>query len=203
VVTGTIRTDGTRLANADTMRVIAQPLSGRTGTGQMAAPVAGGGFTFDGLIGPYTFTADRLPAGWVVKSVLANGADVTDGQIEFRGAEQVDLQILLTDRLSELYGTVRADGRVVPRASVLVFPEDAARWTGASRSIRTTRTDRNGNFAIRALVPDQRYLAIAVEYLNDGDDQDPEFLQQMKSRAVIVPASSELNRLTDLTLVTR
>jgi hypothetical protein len=84
-----------------------------------------------------------------------------------------------------------------------VFPEDASRWTGASRSIRTARTDRNGDFAIRALVPDQRYLAIAVEYLNDGDDQDPEFLEQMKARAAILPASSDRNRTMDLTLVTR
>jgi hypothetical protein len=148
-------------------------------------------------------TFEGLPRGFALRSITANGADATDGQLEFRGTEYVDLQARLTNRLSELYGTVRAQGKAVPRASVVVFPEEASRWTGASRSIRTARTGRDGDFAIRELLPNQRYLVVAVEYLNDGEDQDAEFLLRMKPRASILPASTEQNRTMDLTLITR
>lgn len=202
-VAGSIRIDGTPRPGTDDLRIIAEPLSRRSGSGEVAAAVAADGFRFANLIGPYAFAMDRLPAGYTVKTIVANGRDVTDAAVEFRGGEHVDVQVELTNRLAELYGTVRDDGQGVANASVLVFPDDPARWTGSSRAIRTARTDRNGGFAIRGLLPDQRYLAVGVEYLNDGDDQDAEFLASMKARAIVIPASSDTNRITDLLLVRR
>jgi hypothetical protein len=38
-------------------------------------------------------------------------------------------------------------------------------------------------FKIRALPPDEQYLAVAVDYLEDGEGGDPEFLEQIKERA--------------------
>ena len=202
-VTGSVRIDGTPPANTGNLRIIAQPLGGRSGSGQMTAAVAADRFQLANLIGPYGFVVDPLPAGYALKTIVANGRDVTDIAIEFRGGDHVDVQVEVTNRLAELYGTVREDDQAVAQASVLVFPDDAARWTGSSRAIRTARTDQNGGFAIRGLLPDRRYLAVALEYLNDGDDQDAEFLASMKARATVIPASADVNRITDLMLVRR
>lgn len=200
---GRIVIEGSSRPSTEGMRLIAQPLGAMSGRAAVGAPVNAGAFQISGLIGPYALTFDGIPPGLAISSITANGSGVTNGSLEFRGSEFVDLQVTITNRLSELYGTVRNQGKAVPRASVLVFPDDPAGWTGASRTIRTARTDENGDFAIRALLTNQRYLVVAVEYLNDGDDQDPEFLQRMKPHVSVLAASTEQNRTMDLTLVTR
>ena len=202
-VAGTVKPEGTSRTSMAAIRIVAQPSSVRAGSGDIVAPVVADGFELEGLLGPYTIGVDRLPPGWVVKSITVAGTDVTDGMVDFRGSEYLDVQVLLTNRLAELYGTVRTNGRAAARAQVLVFPDDASRWTGTSRGIRTARADQNGGFAVRGLLPNRRYLAVAVDYLNDGEEQDPEFLQRMKPRGTVVAVTSDQNRTQDLTLVTR
>ena len=66
--------------------------------------------------------------------------------------------------------------------TVILFPEDSARWTDNVRSIRTTRPDQSGAFEFR-LIPAGDYLLAAVEYVQDGDWYDPEFLQGLREHA--------------------
>jgi hypothetical protein len=49
--------------------------------------------------------------------------------------------------------------------------------------VRTARTDDRGRFQIVGLPPDQRYLALALDYLEDGEEQDPQFLERIRGRA--------------------
>jgi hypothetical protein len=49
--------------------------------------------------------------------------------------------------------------------------------------LRTVRTDEQGAFRIAGLPGDERYLAVAVDYLEDGAGTDPEFLERMRERA--------------------
>ena len=94
---------------------------------------AAGTFELTGLIGAQVLRVDRLPSGWIVKSIRANGKDITDGAIDFRGSEQFNVQVVLTNRISELSGTVKANGQTVTSASVVLFPEDPALWVFPSR----------------------------------------------------------------------
>ena len=48
-----------------------------------------------------------------------------------------------------------------------------------------TLAQRDGAFEIKGL-PSGNYLAVAVEYLEEGQDRDPEFLRQMRSYATSV-----------------
>lgn len=203
MLTGSIATEGTGRPELSAIRALAQPAGSASGRGERAASVSRGVFQIGGLIGPYTISLEGLPQGFVLKSVSANGTDVTDVPLEFRGAEHIDMQVTLTSRRADLFGTVRAGGRGVPNASVVLFPDNPVRWTGASRSIRTARTDRDGLFAIRGLLANQRYLVAALEYLNDGEEQDPEFLGRIRPRASILGASPDQNRTIDLSIVTR
>lgn len=200
---GTLVNEGTARGSLDGIRIVAQPSGATAGRGPVAATVSGERFQLTGLAGPYTIDIDRLPSGYGVRSLTAAGVDVTDGSVDFRPGENVLGQLRVTNRLAELFGTVRAAGRPAPGVSILVFPADPARWTGASRAIRTARSDRNGAFAIRSLIPGQRYLAVAVDYLDDGDEQDPEFLRRMAPRASVLAAAADQNRILDLTLVPR
>jgi hypothetical protein len=84
-----------------------------------------------------------------------------------------------------------------------VFPDNAAQWAFPSRRVRQTRVDKNGLFRVRALPAGQRYLAVAVDYLEQGEFQDPEFLQRMKARATEITLGEGESRNIDLTVVER
>jgi hypothetical protein len=58
-------------------------------------------------------------------------------------------------------------------------------------------------YTVRALPPGQRYLAVAVDYLEQGEQQDPEFLERIRSRASSVSLSDGDQKALDLTLVKR
>jgi Carboxypeptidase regulatory-like domain len=162
-----------------------------------------GTFELTGLVGPQVLRVDRLPEGWFLKSIRANGTDVTDTTLEFRGSEVVSAQVVLTNRVSEISGAVRVNGQPAVDASVVLFPEDPTQWVFPSRRVRMARVDQNGVFRLRALPTGQRYLALAVDYLEQGEYQDPEFLQRMKARATSFTLSDGESKNLDLTLITR
>ena len=108
---------------------------------------------------------------------------------------------MLTNRISELSGTVKANGQTVTSASVVLFPEDPALWVFPSRRVRTVRVDQNGVFRASALPPGERYLALAVDYLEQGEFQDPLFLERMKGRGTAFSLNEGENKNLDLTLV--
>ena len=123
-----------------------------------------------------------MPDGWSLKSVLQSGVDVTDTGLQFRPGEDVDnVQIVLTTRTTTVSGQV-SDGKGLPAKdySVVVFPDDSARWVPMSRYIRTERPDQQGRFKVKGLPPGH-YLAAAVDSVENGQESDPEFLEQLRS----------------------
>jgi hypothetical protein len=162
-----------------------------------------GTFELSGLIGAQVLRVDRLPDGWVVKAIRANGRDITDTPLEFRGSETATVQVVLTNRISQVSGAVKANGQPVTPASVVLFPEDAAQWVFPSRRVRTVRVDQNGVFRAGSVPPGERYLAVAVDYLEQGEFQDPVFLERMRGRATAFSLTEGENKNLDLTLVER
>jgi len=86
---------------------------------------------------------------------------------------------------------------------VVVFPDDAAKWVFPSRFVKTARADQQGQFRIRALPADDRYLAVAVDYLEDGEGADPQFLEQIKNRATRFTLTDGESKSLDLKVVNR
>jgi hypothetical protein len=128
---------------------------------------------------------------------------VTDRILDFKGSEQVVAQVVLTNRISEVSGVVKVKGEPATTASVVLFPEDTAQWVFPSRRVRMIRVDQNGVFRLRALPPAERYLAVAVDYLQQGEFQDPEFLERMRARALAFTLADGESKNLDLTLIER
>jgi hypothetical protein len=186
-ITGTVVTDsGARVALGG-IRVTAPPMRAAQRNWMPRAQMADtGAFQLQGLMGPHSLRFEGLPNGWIVKSVTANGVDIADTALDFRSSEQVSVRVTLTDRVATLNGTIRGDSQARD-ASIVVFPDEPARWTVVSRYLRTARADDAGQFTIRGLPPHPRYLAAAVEYLDPGEHLDPEILEAL--RAVATPFS--------------
>ena len=119
------------------------------------------------------------------------------------GSEAANVQVVLTNRISGVSGSVKANGQPVTAASVVLFPEDQAQWVFPSRRVRTMRVDQTGVFRATAVPPGERYLAVAVDYLEQGEFQDPVFLERMRGRATAFSLSEGENKNLDLTLVER
>lgn len=164
-----------------------------------------GTFRVTGAHGQRLFRLNGLPPTWMLKAVTLNGDNITDKPIEFKGTEEITgLQILVTDRVTEVNGKVTdAKGEPTRDYTVIIFPEDSSKWGFPSRYIRSGRADQDGLFKIRALPSDEPYLAVAVDYLEDGEGGDPEFLQQMKERATRLSIGDGETKALDLKLITR
>ena len=65
----------------------------------------------------------------------------------------------------------------------MLFPDDPSKWAFPSRYVQSTRSREDGTFFVRALPPHDRYLAVAVDYLEDDEATDPEFLQAIRGAA--------------------
>ena len=164
-----------------------------------------GTFVLTGLTGQKFIRVNGLPQEWTLKAVMLNGVDVTDSALDFRGnTENSGLQIMVTDKVSDVNGKVTtARGEVTRDYTVVVFPDDPVKWTFPSRYVKTARADQQGQFRIRALPPEDRYLAVAVDYLEDGEGTDPQFLEQIKSRATRFTLADGEAKSLDLKVVNR
>jgi len=167
------------------MRVTAVAVDSAPGTFRQRAEVsANDTFQLDGLLGVYTLRFESIPSGWTIKSVTANGVDVSDSAMEFRPADRVSMRVELTDRITQVTGTVRSE-RQVSGATVVIFADEPSKWTGTSRFVKTARLTDQGQFTVSGLPPHQRYLAVAVDYIEPGEPQTAEFLQRAKAAASV------------------
>jgi hypothetical protein len=164
-----------------------------------------GAFELTGLIGERFVRVNGVPAAWTVQSMVLNGVDIIDTPVAFRPNDELrGLRVLLTDRVTEVTGKVATgDGALSRDYTVVLFPEDESRWTPPSRFVRSGRPDQDGLFKIRGLPPDSRYLAVAVNYLEEGEGADPEFLDRMRTIATRFGLGEGETRALDLTLVER
>lgn len=200
-VTGAVTAASGSLPSTAGIQVLARPMRG--GRTVQVTAARDGTFALAGLIGPYTLDVGRVPQGWVLESVVINGVDVTETAMEFRGTEQVTgVRVMLTDRLTEVRGTVTVRAQASADATVVVFPDDPARWASPARFVRTARSDPQGGFTIQGLPPGS-YLAVAVNYLQQGESQAREFLEAMRSRATPFTLAAGAQTAVDLRLVER
>jgi hypothetical protein len=159
-----------------------------------------------GLTGPIRLRVTGLPDDWAVKAMIMDGTDVTDSPITVRGGN-TPVRVVLTDRITEVSGIILQDARDArsdPREQyVVVFAADSAKWTYPSRFVRGVRTDAQGNFSVRGLPGNDRYLAVAVDYLEAGEADDPQFLERMRARATPVSLNEGERRTIELRPVPR
>ena len=143
--------------------------------------------TLNGLIGRQMLGVEGLPPEWMVRSIVINsGIDATDTPFEFRGEQNYTARIVLTDRVTDVGGAVTSGNAPARDATVVMFSDDPQKWTYPSRYVRTTTVEPDGRFRVRGLPPDERYLAVAVDYIEENEAQDADFLSGLRNRATAV-----------------
>jgi hypothetical protein len=164
-------------------------------------PVARDDWTFElnGLRGQGFIRAGSPTEGWQMKRVRREGVDVTDTPLDFSG-DIDDIEIQLTNRVTTVSGSVSTDrNELALDATVIVFAADDTKWGAHSRFIESARPDQHGQFRIRGLPPG-KYVAIAVEYLEPGDERDPDLLAEWRRHGTTLSLSGGETRTLDLKL---
>jgi protocatechuate 3,4-dioxygenase beta subunit len=192
IISSRVRFEGQPPPRLNTVRlVVAQPLRGQPSPNLLglargtAGPGAGyvgedGAFELQRVFGPARFQM-TLPDGWMVKSVTAEGREISDDLFELRSGEEIrNVEVVVTDQVSKLEGQLLdAKNQPLRDATVLIFSADRNKWFETSRSVRATRPDQQGKWQIRGL-PNGEYAAVALDYVEDRAWDDPEFLEGLQ-----------------------
>jgi protocatechuate 3,4-dioxygenase beta subunit len=156
-------------------------------------------FELNGLFEPRVLRVNA-PQGWMLKSVLLNGEDITDIPLDAAPGQTVSgVQVVLTDRVTEVNGRISdARNAAVTDATVVIFAADEGKWVYQSRFISAARPDQDGRFTIRGLPPYDNYLAVAVQGLEDGQAGDPDFLAKVRESGTRVSLKEGESRTLNL-----
>ena len=168
----------------------------------MAKVTETGEFEIDGLVGGRLFNLMSPPAGWKVKRVTRDGDDLTDRGYDFKPGEDVEgFEIVLTKRVQNVTGGVTTDkGEALKEYTVVVFAEDPEKWTlPSNRWTASGRPDQQGRFRFEQLPPGA-YLAIAVDYVADGEWMDPEWIARAAKKATRFTLDEGATKTLDLKL---
>lgn len=141
-----------------------------------------GTFVLRGLMGHRSIWVSGLPSGSTVDQVVARGLDITDDGItvdnNVSGAE-----VAVTTKPTVVTGAV-TDAKGGPTSSdVILYADDAKLWMKSSgRYVKTVRSDPERGFQLVGLPPG-RYLAVAIEELDENEWANPDNLEQLRTTA--------------------
>jgi hypothetical protein len=186
-ITGSVRFNGSAVPPAPedlggAIGIVLEPADARAGLSNAAGRVESSGqFATVGVPpGRYFVRIRSGLSGWTLQAVLANGRDASVVPVDISD-DLGGVQIVFTDRPSELSGQVTWEGSSPEGATVLVFPADSSAWVGygsQSRRLSSARVDQQGHFKVTAL-PAGDYLAVAIPDKMANDWQDPKFLESL------------------------
>ena len=156
------------------------------------------------LFGAAQLRVAGLPDGWVVKAIHHDGRDVTDEALELASGEEMkDVQITITDKVSTVAGQLTdAKGAPVVDGTVILFVDDTQKWTDSSRWVRAARPDQSGRYEVRGL-PAGTYLAVALDYVEDGIWNEAAYLESVRRRAVRFAIGESGSQTLSLRIVTQ
>jgi len=149
--------------------------------------------------GRYRVRVTNSPSGWMFKSAMLGGVDVSETPFEL-SRDVSDLAIVFTDRWTGLNGSVGGPG--ADGATVLAFPADASKWTGdglAPRRFKAARTNQRGEFGISSLPPGDYYVVAVPEEQTDGW-RDPATLDALSRLATPITILDGESKRIDLSI---
>ncbi len=143
-----------------------------------------GSFTWSGVRGARLVRAYGMPDGWWLKAVMQGDRDITDVPLTIAHGDVVGgLEVVFDDRPTVVTGSVSdPSGAPMPDYTLIVFAADEGRWAPESRFIASERPDQKGRVRVTGLPPGD-YLMAAVEWVEEGQWLDPQFLQRLRPLA--------------------
>ena len=139
-----------------------------------------GSFEVQGVLSDTVLSIGPLTGEWTLKAIEVEGRDMADLPLPIEHGKTLSgVRVVLTSRPTTIRGALRDEKQNPAEGTVIVFAEDSAKWRDGSRVIRATRPDQRGLFTFKGL-PAGDYLLVALDYVQEGQWNDPEFLDGLK-----------------------
>ncbi|HUK37292.1 MAG TPA: carboxypeptidase-like regulatory domain-containing protein [Vicinamibacterales bacterium] len=175
--------------------------SGVLPTGSMTIQAGAGNFRMSILPvlpqpGAFLFppiNAPRTMKNLYVKSIRLGAADVLNDGLHLAGATDEQLDIVIGVATGVLSGTVTSAAREpLGNVTVVLAPDRAHR--NRVDLMKSTSTDASGRYRFDD-VPPGEYVALALDGVDDGEWQDPDFLaaRELRGMAVRIEAARPLS----------
>jgi len=203
-ITGRVTFEGGEPPPLDRVEISAMPADlDRTPGGQTAHARFDEDHRFEltRIHGPRRLQAPRLPAGWMLKSVIVNGVDVTDEPLAFGRDDQSleDVEVVLTNQATRVIGHIAETRDVAPSdLAVLAFSSRRDQWYLNTRYIRRTVASNTGNFTFDGLPPGEYSLVASYPPDDPGQWRDPDVLEKLALTATRVRLSEGQKISADL-----
>ncbi len=193
-ITGHIVGEGGELQKMDSVELSAIPAdvdrAARLGGPPARAHITQDGqFELAGISGPRRLQVVRAPSGWMLKSILVHGVDVTDQVLSFGRDEESldDIEIVLTNRITQVLGSVSDLKGLAPTdVAVLAFASDPAQWYAGTRFRKRVSPSSDGRFSIDGLPPGDYFVVAAEPPRDPGEWLSPETLEKLSRGATRV-----------------
>jgi hypothetical protein len=209
-VTGQVLEDEGRAPDIPRLRItVSERVSGQPdptvlgafrnpGVGQVNAD---GTFSINGVFGRARLRV-TLPDDWAVKAVLHDGIDIAEQPFELKSGETLTgVQVVVTKLVTSLTGQITDEkGSPLVEGTVIVFAGNSERWIEDSRFVRSARPNQQGQWRIQGLPPGD-YLAVAVDFVEDGQWNEPEFLESIRRYGQKVTLTDGASQAVALKLV--
>ena len=158
-----------------------------------------GAFDVRGVSGTRLIRVNGLPAGTALKSVRANGVDVTDEGLEIGQADVSDVEVVVTTTPTRVTGSVTGVSGTPERDYVVVvFPADRRRWTAPlNRFVVLARPGADGSFTVTAL-PAGDYFAVPLSSADAGEWAEPDNLERLRATATPVSLADKESKTIQL-----
>jgi hypothetical protein len=175
---------------------LASSMVGGIGGGMLDG--AGEQMTLGGFAGgTYRVRVAASPPGWMFKSAMLNGVDVSETPFEFT-RDIPDLVLTYTDRWSGMSGVVQGQGAA--GATVLAFTTNPQAWDNTAanpRRIKSTRANAKGEFGLSSVPPGDYYVMAIAE--DPGPEwRDPKTLEALARQATQVSIAEGEHKTLDL-----
>ena len=186
-VKGTIVVDASGRHPAPSVHLASAEHAASAGIAQKAEP---GQFRLTGVRpGRYALRVNTSSNSLMVSSIMLVGQDVLDKPIDVGDAGLSGLQVTLTDRLTNVHGTVAGpDGRPLAGAMVAMFPvssSDREAYGQHPLRLRRLQADRHGAWSTRGVPPGDYFLTV-LDVARLDEWPDAKLLDELARAAVQV-----------------
>ena len=149
-----------------------------------------GAFSMAGLKPARYWLRVILPAGWIIKSIMWKGQDYTRAPFDATATEDFSgVEVLVTDSVPELTGTVRGtDDQRPERAMVVAFPVNPEQWQDAGlvpAHMKIAPVAAGNTYRFTSL-PAGDYFVVAIDRALLATWRDPDVLAQLQRSAARV-----------------
>lgn len=193
---------GLQAPDPTSIRITAPSTEQQLGNQSQARVEKDGSFTIDAVpAGPHLIRPNGGMRGWTLRSVTADGRDITDVPVDLRtGQRLTNVTVTFTDKVNEINGVITNDrGVPVTEYTVLAFSTDPSFWRPQSRQVATARPDQTGKYTLRTLPPGEYYLT-TVDPTQQGEWFQAAYLDEHRSGAVRVNLAEGDTRVHDFTV---